>query len=56
MKAKSEKKKKEKEKEEVKTREGGNVPFILEKSDGGFDYAVTAMSCLWYRLFGEKAK
>ena len=68
-KAKSEKKKKKKEKEEKeeekvkeegegegKAGEGGNIPLILVKSDGGFNYATTDMSCLWYRLFEEKAE
>ena len=51
------KKKKEKEEvEEVEGGEGGNIPLILVKSDGGFNYATTDMSCLWYRLNEEKAE
>ncbi|KAF6134200.1 hypothetical protein GIB67_032890 [Kingdonia uniflora] len=35
--------------------EGKNIPLIVVKSDGGFNYASTDLSALWYRLNEEKA-
>ncbi|RWR88752.1 arginine--tRNA ligase, cytoplasmic isoform X1 [Cinnamomum micranthum f. kanehirae] len=35
--------------------EGQQIPFIVVKSDGGFNYASTDLSALWYRLNEEKA-
>ncbi|XP_057507211.1 arginine--tRNA ligase, chloroplastic/mitochondrial-like isoform X2 [Actinidia eriantha] len=36
--------------------EGKNIPFIVVKKDGGFNYASTDLSALWYRLNEEKAE
>ncbi|MBA0647225.1 hypothetical protein Goklo_015130, partial [Gossypium klotzschianum] len=36
--------------------EGINIPLIVVKSDGGFNYASTDLSALWYRLNEEKAE
>ncbi|EOY30618.1 Arginyl-tRNA synthetase, class Ic isoform 1 [Theobroma cacao] len=35
--------------------EGVNIPLIVVKSDGGFNYASTDLAALWYRLNEEKA-
>ncbi|XVE54174.1 hypothetical protein DITRI_Ditri03aG0059400 [Diplodiscus trichospermus] len=35
--------------------EGINIPLIVVKSDGGFNYASTDLAALWYRLNEEKA-
>ncbi|KAJ0250983.1 Arginine--tRNA ligase [Hirschfeldia incana] len=35
--------------------EGFKIPFIVVKSDGGFNYASTDLTALWYRLNEEKA-
>ncbi|KAL8166492.1 hypothetical protein V2J09_007991 [Rumex salicifolius] len=35
--------------------EGKNIPLIVVKSDGGFNYASTDLAALWYRLNEEKA-
>ncbi|KAJ8641728.1 hypothetical protein MRB53_018422 [Persea americana] len=35
--------------------EGQPIPFIVVKSDGGFNYASTDLSALWFRLNEEKA-
>ncbi|RXH74648.1 hypothetical protein DVH24_029369 [Malus domestica] len=35
--------------------EGFNIPLIVVKSDGGFNYASTDLAALWYRLNEEKA-
>ncbi|ESQ54659.1 hypothetical protein EUTSA_v10024637mg [Eutrema salsugineum] len=36
--------------------EGFNIPLIVVKSDGGFNYASTDLTALWYRLNEEKAE
>lgn len=36
--------------------EGKNIPLIVVKSDGGYNYASTDMTALWYRLNEEKAE
>ncbi|OMO58341.1 Arginine-tRNA ligase, class Ia [Corchorus olitorius] len=36
--------------------EGHNIPLIVVKSDGGFNYASTDLTALWYRLNEEKAE
>lgn len=36
--------------------EGCNVPLIVVKSDGGYNYATTDLAALWYRLNEEKAE
>ncbi|KAK9145445.1 hypothetical protein Sjap_005348 [Stephania japonica] len=36
--------------------EGKNIPFIVVKSDGGYNYASTDLAALWYRLNEEKAE
>ncbi|RVW96317.1 Arginine--tRNA ligase, chloroplastic/mitochondrial [Vitis vinifera] len=36
--------------------EGVNIPLIVVKSDGGYNYASTDMAALWYRLNEEKAE
>ncbi|KAK4763019.1 hypothetical protein SAY86_008787 [Trapa natans] len=36
--------------------EGVNIPLIVVKSDGGYNYASTDMTALWYRLNEEKAE
>jgi arginyl-tRNA synthetase len=36
--------------------EGKSYPFIVVKSDGGFNYASTDLTALWYRLNEEKAE
>eukprot|EP00252_Welwitschia_mirabilis_P017985 TRINITY_DN4011_c0_g1_i2.p1 TRINITY_DN4011_c0_g1~~TRINITY_DN4011_c0_g1_i2.p1 ORF type:complete len:592 (+),score=132.11 TRINITY_DN4011_c0_g1_i2:303-2078(+) len=36
--------------------EGQNIPLIVVKSDGGFNYASTDLAALWYRLNEEKAQ
>ncbi|XVF88643.1 hypothetical protein PTKIN_Ptkin19aG0067300 [Pterospermum kingtungense] len=36
--------------------EGINIPLIVVKSDGGFNYASTDLAALWYRLNEEKAE
>ncbi|KAL3604454.1 hypothetical protein D5086_005313 [Populus alba] len=36
--------------------EGINIPLIVVKSDGGYNYASTDMTALWYRLNEEKAE
>ena len=36
--------------------EGQNIPLIVVKRDGGFNYASTDMTTLWYRLNEEKAQ
>ncbi|XP_041008553.1 arginine--tRNA ligase, cytoplasmic-like isoform X2 [Juglans microcarpa x Juglans regia] len=36
--------------------EGFNIPLIVVKSDGGFNYASTDLAALWYRLNEEKAE
>ncbi|XP_062090922.1 arginine--tRNA ligase, chloroplastic/mitochondrial-like isoform X2 [Humulus lupulus] len=36
--------------------EGVNIPLIVVKSDGGFNYASTDLTALWYRLNEEKAE
>eukprot|EP00850_Spirogloea_muscicola_P009883 SM000056S18001 [mRNA] locus=s56:644673:649281:+ [translate_table: standard] len=35
---------------------GQEVPLIVQKSDGGFNYASTDMTALWYRIFVEKGQ
>ncbi|KAG8656972.1 arginine--tRNA ligase, chloroplastic/mitochondrial isoform X2 [Manihot esculenta] len=35
--------------------EGINIPLIVVKSDGGYNYASTDLTALWYRLNEEKA-
>ncbi|GBG68603.1 hypothetical protein CBR_g3146 [Chara braunii] len=35
---------------------GHNVPLIVRKSDGGFNYASTDLAALWYRMKTEKAE
>ncbi|KAI5081090.1 hypothetical protein GOP47_0004273 [Adiantum capillus-veneris] len=35
--------------------EGQNIPLIVVKTDGGFNYASTDLTALWYRLNVEKA-
>ncbi|MCO5591152.1 hypothetical protein L7F22_045133 [Adiantum nelumboides] len=35
--------------------EGQSIPLIIVKKDGGFNYASTDMTALWYRLNVEKA-
>lgn len=37
-------------------REGEPLPLIIQKSDGGFNYAATDLSALHHRIFDEKAK
>lgn len=41
--------------EGFKNREGQRLPLILEKSDGGYNYATTDMAALRHRLQIEKA-
>ncbi|KAJ4708553.1 Arginine-tRNA ligase [Melia azedarach] len=36
--------------------EGVNIPLIVVKSDGGYNYASTDLAALWYRLNQEKAE
>ncbi|KAK9121899.1 hypothetical protein Syun_019516 [Stephania yunnanensis] len=36
--------------------EGKNIPLIVVKSDGGYNYASTDLAALWYRLNEEKAE
>lgn len=36
--------------------EGKSIPLIVVKRDGGFNYASTDLSALWYRLNEEKAE
>ncbi|EOA16189.1 hypothetical protein CARUB_v10004329mg [Capsella rubella] len=36
--------------------EGFNIPLMVVKSDGGFNYASTDLTALWYRLNEEKAE
>ncbi|CAH8337006.1 unnamed protein product [Eruca vesicaria subsp. sativa] len=36
--------------------EGFSIPLIVVKSDGGFNYASTDLTALWYRLNEEKAE
>ena len=36
--------------------EGKNIPLIVVKRDGGFNYASIDMTTLWYRLNEEKAQ
>ncbi|XP_043807933.1 arginine--tRNA ligase, cytoplasmic isoform X2 [Manihot esculenta] len=36
--------------------EGINIPLIVVKSDGGYNYASTDLAALWYRLNEEKAE
>ncbi|XP_047327175.1 arginine--tRNA ligase, cytoplasmic-like isoform X2 [Impatiens glandulifera] len=36
--------------------EGKSYPFIVVKKDGGFNYASTDLTALWYRLNEEKAE
>ncbi|EPS60203.1 hypothetical protein M569_14601, partial [Genlisea aurea] len=36
--------------------EGKNIPLIVVKSDGGYNYASTDLSALWYRVNEEKAE
>ncbi|XP_031495881.1 arginine--tRNA ligase, cytoplasmic-like isoform X1 [Nymphaea colorata] len=36
--------------------EGQNIPLIVVKRDGGYNYASTDLSALWYRLNEEKAE
>ncbi|KAI8029497.1 Arginine--tRNA ligase, cytoplasmic [Camellia lanceoleosa] len=36
--------------------EGKNIPLIVVKKDGGFNYASTDLVALWYRLNEEKAE
>ncbi|XP_028790127.1 arginine--tRNA ligase, chloroplastic/mitochondrial isoform X2 [Neltuma alba] len=35
---------------------GVNIPLIVVKSDGGYNYASTDLTALWYRLNEEKAE
>lgn len=35
-------------------REGEPLPFMLQKSDGGFNYATTDMAAIHHRIFDEK--
>ncbi|XP_019438559.1 PREDICTED: arginine--tRNA ligase, cytoplasmic-like isoform X1 [Lupinus angustifolius] len=36
--------------------DGVNIPLIVVKSDGGYNYASTDLAALWYRLNEEKAE
>ncbi|XP_051138459.1 LOW QUALITY PROTEIN: arginine--tRNA ligase, chloroplastic/mitochondrial-like [Andrographis paniculata] len=36
--------------------EGKNIPFIVVKRDGGYNYASTDLAALWYRINEEKAE
>ncbi|KAG7589105.1 DALR anticodon binding [Arabidopsis suecica] len=36
--------------------EGFNIPLMVVKSNGGFNYASTDLTALWYRLNEEKAE
>ncbi|XP_054807999.1 arginine--tRNA ligase, cytoplasmic-like isoform X1 [Prosopis cineraria] len=36
--------------------EGVNIPLIVVKSDGGYNYASTDLAAIWYRLNEEKAE
>eukprot|EP01018_Ginkgo_biloba_P001980 Gb_29722 [translate_table: standard] len=36
--------------------EGQNIPLIVVKRDGGFNYASTDLAALWYRLNEEKVQ
>ncbi|XP_030952342.1 arginine--tRNA ligase, chloroplastic/mitochondrial-like isoform X2 [Quercus lobata] len=36
--------------------EGFNIPLIVVKSDGGYNYASTDLAAIWYRLNEEKAE
>ncbi|XP_042487615.1 arginine--tRNA ligase, chloroplastic/mitochondrial-like isoform X2 [Macadamia integrifolia] len=36
--------------------DGKNIPLIVVKSDGGYNYASTDLTALWYRLNEEKAE
>ncbi|HET9843918.1 MAG TPA: arginine--tRNA ligase [Gammaproteobacteria bacterium] len=37
-----------------KNREGEPLPFIIQKSDGGFNYATTDLAALYHRVHEEK--
>lgn len=41
--------------ENFSNREGGLLPLMVQKSDGGFNYATTDMAALYHRLKIEKA-
>ncbi|KAK9705867.1 hypothetical protein RND81_07G088000 [Saponaria officinalis] len=36
--------------------DGKKIPLIVVKRDGGFNYASTDLTALWYRLYEEKAE
>ncbi|XP_042452820.1 arginine--tRNA ligase, cytoplasmic-like isoform X1 [Zingiber officinale] len=36
--------------------DGYDIPLIVVKKDGGYNYASTDLACLWYRLTEEKAE
>ncbi|KAL6511843.1 hypothetical protein OROGR_021440 [Orobanche gracilis] len=36
--------------------EGKNIPLIVVKRDGGYNYSSTDLAALWYRLHKEKAE
>ncbi|KAF7813888.1 arginine--tRNA ligase, cytoplasmic-like isoform X1 [Senna tora] len=36
--------------------EGVNIPLIVVKSDGGYNYASTDLAAIWYRINEEKAE
>lgn len=42
--------------EGFKNREGENLPLMLQKSDGGYNYATTDMAAIYQRIFDEKAE
>lgn len=41
--------------EEFKNRQGELLPFILQKSDGGYNYATTDLAAIRHRIEDEKA-
>ncbi|KAK9676975.1 hypothetical protein RND81_11G113500 [Saponaria officinalis] len=41
---------------QVKHIDGKKIPFIVVERDGGFNYASTDLTALWYRLYEEKAE
>lgn len=42
--------------EGFKNRDGEPLPLIIQKSDGGYNYATTDLAALHHRLFKEKAE
>jgi arginyl-tRNA synthetase len=40
--------------EGFKNRQGEFLPFIIQKSDGGYNYATTDLAAIWHRITFEK--